>query len=295
MIENPRLPLSTIAEKHSARPHKTEEDQNLIEGKGHHVSDISMTSTGYESALLDQRPEPVSIIDVEPQTEKTHTLILSDLHLGSEVSRAHRILDLLKSYEFKRLIILGDAFDDTRFERLKRSHFKVLSYINGLSSPKKDIEVIWIAGNHDGPFLNVVSTMLGVKIFDEYEFTVGEKSYLAIHGHQFDGWMENYPRVSVWANRFYQAIQRRESNTQRFSRYLKRKSKTWLKCSEHIANEAVKYAQKKGVDGVLCGHTHFPVHKPDHEGVEYLNTGCWTDIPSTFVTIDADGAKLHSV
>lgn len=38
-----------------------------------------------------------------------NTMILSDLHLGSEVSRAGDALQLLKSYYFERLILLGET------------------------------------------------------------------------------------------------------------------------------------------------------------------------------------------
>jgi UDP-2,3-diacylglucosamine pyrophosphatase LpxH len=45
------------------------------------------------------------------------TLILSDLHLGSEVSRAAETLLLLQSVKFRRLILLGDIFADLNFRR----------------------------------------------------------------------------------------------------------------------------------------------------------------------------------
>ena len=50
------------------------------------------------------------------------TIILSDLHLGSEVSRAGDALRLLKQCCFERLILLGDIFCDLNFGRLKRDH-----------------------------------------------------------------------------------------------------------------------------------------------------------------------------
>ena len=49
------------------------------------------------------------------------TLILSDLHLGSEVSRASDAVRMLKAASFNRLILLGDIFSDLNFRRLKKS------------------------------------------------------------------------------------------------------------------------------------------------------------------------------
>jgi UDP-2,3-diacylglucosamine pyrophosphatase LpxH len=45
------------------------------------------------------------------------TLIVSDLHLGSEISRARDALRLLRRERFRRLILLGDIFSDLNFRR----------------------------------------------------------------------------------------------------------------------------------------------------------------------------------
>src|SRR5882724_3244157 len=65
------------------------------------------------------------------------TLILSDLHLGSEISRAAEALQLLRNSSFQRLILLGDIFCDLDFSRLKKEHWNFLSYIRKLSNPKR--------------------------------------------------------------------------------------------------------------------------------------------------------------
>ena len=77
------------------------------------------------------------------------TVIISDLHLGSEVSRAKAALRMLKENTFSRLILLGDIFCDLNFRRLKKEHWRFLSYIRKLSNPKRNVEVIWVEGNHD--------------------------------------------------------------------------------------------------------------------------------------------------
>ena len=77
------------------------------------------------------------------------TLILSDLHLGSEISRAAEALQLLRNSSFQRLILLGDIFCDLDFSRLKKEHWNFLSYIRKLSNPKRKTEVVWVEGNHD--------------------------------------------------------------------------------------------------------------------------------------------------
>jgi UDP-2,3-diacylglucosamine pyrophosphatase LpxH len=264
------------------------------------MSELRVIAPSVDTSALDDLEH--YLLEEEPPRKRTQsprnvtdTLVLSDLHLGSEVCRARELVKLIKGIQFRRLIILGDAFDDTRFHRLRRSHFKVLSLINKLSAPKRGIEVVWVEGNHDSEFLRVVGAMLGVRVYPEYAFTVGGRRYLAIHGHQFDQYMSRHPVVSAIAGRFYTAIQRRDSRTQAVSRYLKRRSKSWLKVSDEIAEKATRHARRRGADVVLCGHTHQPLHRRSLNGVEYLNTGCWTDVPSTYVTIDASGARLNEV
>jgi UDP-2,3-diacylglucosamine pyrophosphatase LpxH len=46
------------------------------------------------------------------------TLLVSDVHLGCAVSLAADLLHLLQNTTFKRLILLGDIFQDLNFSRL---------------------------------------------------------------------------------------------------------------------------------------------------------------------------------
>ena len=77
------------------------------------------------------------------------TLILSDVHLGAEVSRARAATRMLQENSFRRLILLGDIFADLNFGRLKKEHWKFLGLIRKLSNPKRGIDVVWVEGNHD--------------------------------------------------------------------------------------------------------------------------------------------------
>ncbi len=119
---------------------------------------------------------------------ETHveTLIVSDVHLGSEVSRAKDLLEMLRTHTFNRLILLGDIFADLNFKRLKKEHWELLSYIRKLSNPKRQTEIVWVEGNHDTGLADVMSQLVGVKVYQELKWEFAGKKYLAIHGHQFD-------------------------------------------------------------------------------------------------------------
>ena len=120
-----------------------------------------------------------------------NTLILSDLHLGAETSRAREATRVLKENRFQRLILLGDIFADLNFARLTKEHWKFLGYIRKLSNPKRKIEVVWVEGNHDRGLTNIMSHLVGVRVYQEYAWNYRGLRHIAIHGHQFDGFQVN--------------------------------------------------------------------------------------------------------
>ncbi len=220
------------------------------------------------------------------------TFIASDIHLGSAVSRSDVLLETLKKYNFKRLVLLGDIFDDLNFKRLKTKHWKLLSHIHELANEQTDVEVIWITGNHDELITNVMSHILGIPILGEYEWEYNGKKYLAMHGHQFDSFMIKNKILSKMAASFYKFLQRIDRKKHRFTRSIKRLSKAWLRVSEEVASKVLRHGKERGVDYIFCGHTHQALFRQEKD-INYFNTGCWTDIPSTFVTIDDGGVLIN--
>ncbi|MFZ0798307.1 MAG: metallophosphoesterase, partial [Terriglobales bacterium] len=85
------------------------------------------------------------------------TLILSDLHLGADMSRAREALGVLRENQYRRLILLGDIFADLNFGRLKKEHWKFLGFIRKLSNPKRTVVVVWVEGNHDQGLAEIMS------------------------------------------------------------------------------------------------------------------------------------------
>jgi UDP-2,3-diacylglucosamine pyrophosphatase LpxH len=247
-----------------------------------------------------QEPEPaVQEVKVrvptqaeEPVVQQVDTFIFSDLHLGSDVSRSKELLRVLQTYSFRRLILLGDIFDDLNFKRLRRDHWEMLSWLRKLSDPDRKVEIVWILGNHD-LLLENVSRFIGIEVRDKYSWEHNRKRFLAIHGHQFDRFLEENVVISEIATFLYLLAQKLDTKRHRFSRFLKRLSKKWLRLSHQVALRAARYGRAQGADYVFCGHTHRATFL-QLEGVGYYNTGCWTDVPSHFITIDdANGIQLH--
>lgn len=220
------------------------------------------------------------------------TLVLSDLHLGSEVSRAEDAVRMLKEQSFRRLILLGDIFSDLDFRRLTKEHWKFLSYIRKLSNPKRNIEVVWVEGNHDQGLTQVMSHLVGVEVYQEYVWEFNGQRHLAIHGHQFDRFVINNAVLSTLNSFLHLQMQRLDFKSKRFSRYVDRLGTRWLRLSSKVAAGAIAHAEFRQVQRVFCGHTHAALQR-ERDGIEYYNTGSWTDSRPTYVTVDAEGVRIH--
>ncbi len=221
------------------------------------------------------------------------TLILSDLHLGSELSRANEALSLLRTMRFKRLILLGDIFSDLNFRRLTKEHWEFLSYIRKLSNPKRRIEVVWVEGNHDHGLSNIMSHLVGVPVYQQYVWEYDGIRHLAIHGHQFDRFVVNNVFLSRLGEWIFHELQKLDSKSKTFTRYLDRLNTRWLRLSEKVAEGALGYAKQGNAARVFCGHTHIALDRT-RDGIAYLNSGSWTDdARCTYITIGTEGACIR--
>jgi UDP-2,3-diacylglucosamine pyrophosphatase LpxH len=220
------------------------------------------------------------------------TVIVSDVHLGSPLSLADEFIDCLAGMKFKRLILNGDMFDDLNFNRLKKDHWEVLSYLRKLSNPKQGIEVIWVVGNHDPQLSLLLSHLVGVEVRDRFEWQAGGRRCVALHGHQFDpsfhafGWF--FPLIT---RAFRQVLRVRGLN--RFLVYWKDSIAANLQgLSNNVAEGATRWAKQHDYDVICCGHTHKPLVQ-DEAGVLYCNSGSWVKESGTGTFIGFAGQQIQ--
>ena len=221
-----------------------------------------------------------------------NTLILSDLHLGAETSRAREATQVLKNSRFQRLILLGDIFADLNFARLTKEHWKFLGYIRKLSNPKRHIEVVWVEGNHDHGLTDIMSHLVGIRVFQDYRWDYRGLRHIAIHGHQFDGFQVDRIRLSQWGTSLYLLLQKLDLKGKPIARLIDRLNTRWLRMSPKVAAGALNYARHHGADRIFCGHTHEALHQ-EQDGVQYYNSGGWVDSRLTYLTIDEQGVEIH--
>jgi UDP-2,3-diacylglucosamine pyrophosphatase LpxH len=219
-------------------------------------------------------------------------VIISDIHLGSEVCQAKKVRDFLGLIEQGQIatgeiVVNGDLFDSWDFRKLKGSHWKVLSQMRSLAKSK---HIVWINGNHDGP-AEIISHLIGVEFVEEYTLTSGDRKILIIHGDKFDNFISKYPLLTKLVDKAYRAIQRIDRSFY-LARLAKRSSKTFMRCSDQIMHRAKSYGQRKGVDAVCCGHTHLAAQ--DLNGIHYHNSGCWTESPCHYLTVKDGSVRLAS-
>jgi UDP-2,3-diacylglucosamine pyrophosphatase LpxH len=221
-----------------------------------------------------------------------NTLILSDLHLGADMSRAREATQVLKGSRFQRLILLGDIFADLNFARLTKDHWKFLGYIRKLSNPKRNIEVVWVEGNHDHGLTDIMSHLVGVRVYQQYEWQHRGLKHIAIHGHQFDGFQVNRIRLSRLGTSLYLQLQKLDFKSKPIARLIDRLNTRWLRLSSKVAAGAIDYARNHGADRIFCGHTHEAIHE-EQDGIAYYNSGGWVDSQLTYLTVDEQGVRIH--
>jgi len=219
------------------------------------------------------------------------TIILSDLHLGSEVSRASQALRMLKTTSFNRLILLGDIFSNLNFGRLKKEHWKFLGYIRKLSNPKRQIEVVWVEGNHDHGLSQVMSHLVGIRVYREYVWEFSGIRHVAVHGHQFDRFFTRNGVLSNFLCALHLGIQRFSFGKKRMIGFLERFDTAYLRLSEKVASGALAHARSRNAQRVFCGHTHEALSLK-RDGVEYYNSGSWTQDYMTYIAIDLQGVRV---
>jgi len=148
------------------------------------------------------------------------TLILSDLHLGSEISRAEQATRMLRENRFRRLILLGDIFP-TSILAASPSPLEVSRLHPQTLQPKRGIEVVWVEGNHDRG-LSQSCPSGGSESLRRIRVGIRGSPSLAIHGHQFDRFVVNNLLLSSVGTFLHLQLQKLDFKGKAFSRFLDR-------------------------------------------------------------------------
>jgi UDP-2,3-diacylglucosamine pyrophosphatase LpxH len=137
-----------------------------------------------------------------------------------------------------------------------------------------------------------MSHLVGVRVYQEYEWEYAGIRHLAIHGHQFDRLLANNVRLNYFGTLFYLLLQRLDVKGKPVVRFIDRINTRWLRMSHKVASGALFHARLRKATRIFCGHTHEAMHQ-EKEGIHYYNAGGWVDERLTYITIDPAGVRIH--
>ncbi len=234
---------------------------------------------------------------------KYKSIFVSDIHLGTNFSKAEQFLDFLKHTECENIYLVGDIIDGWAIKRKlkwKQSHSDVIQKI--LQVARKGRNVYFVTGNHDEflrPFLPLI---LGDNLHIANEFSyeaINGKKYFVTHGDFFDSITMTKKWLAVLGDIGYGfllhvntivAYTRRRMGVKKYwslSKYIKDNIKGSVGFITDFESVLAQHADHYGYDGVICGH----IHKAEQRyigNIEYLNCGDWVE-SCTAVVEQVDG------
>ena len=218
------------------------------------------------------------------EREITKAVIVSDLHIGLPQFHRGQFLDFIESLSDDTTLILnGDTLDDSN-SQLSDEDQHVVDFIRDQSYKR---EVFWLHGNHDeGHRMEDPG-----RIKYQSHLQIGRR-LLVVHGDDFDSIM---PR-SEWFIRNFRRLHNLRVWLGASPVHVAEFAKKWFPflyriLTTEVRNNAVKCAIENGVAAITCGHTHY-VEDSLCEGVRYINTGAWTELPLCHILVTADSIEL---
>jgi UDP-2,3-diacylglucosamine pyrophosphatase LpxH len=240
-----------------------------------HVQDISRLNTQPCSFTWWQRIADGSGMSL---------FIVSDIHLGSPYCK-HRLfsefLDALPTGS--TLILNGDTIDNPN-HRLNDDARQLLDH---LLKTAERINGIWVEGNHDQECRPADS---GHICFTE-SYSVGDNQLFVTHGSYFDNVMP-YHRWFIQLFRFLHTVRLRlGAPPVHVAEYAKKWRFLYQYLNKTVMMNAIEYAKENGYGAVACGHVHHLEHTVV-DGIEYLNTGAWTELPVCYISVSDSTVSL---
>ncbi|CAB1076850.1 hypothetical protein JY97_03710 [Alkalispirochaeta odontotermitis] len=215
-----------------------------------------------------------------------NAIIISDLHIGSRYFQFGMFERFLENFPTDYELIMNGDIIDSHYAKMEKSDQRALDMIEKISYHQK---VIWVRGNHDNGY---VPQHFGQTIFKS-SHRIG-KRLLITHGDDFD---EIMPRSRLFIKAFRLMHNLRVKMGARpvhVAEYAKKWKSFYRVLRKNIAANAVQSAAENGFEAVTCGHTHYP-EDIRLNGIRYINTGAWTEVPAHYLQITAEGMVLNQV
>ncbi|MEY4591262.1 MAG: hypothetical protein RIR18_157 [Pseudomonadota bacterium] len=228
---------------------------------------------------------------------EVRSVFISDIHLGTRACQADSLLSFLKEYPSQYLFLIGDIVDFWSMSRgihWSSDQNTVLQKI--LRRARHGQQVVLIPGNHDEALRAYVGISFGdIQVEREWiHQTADGKRYLLIHGDEYDQVTYCHRWLALLGDFLYSLLVRLNLTISWFRRkmhrpgywslagYAKRKVKTAVNFIFDFEDAVAHEAQKRQLDGVICGHIHWASMREiaasdSLAGTTYVNCGDWVD------------------
>jgi UDP-2,3-diacylglucosamine pyrophosphatase LpxH len=219
------------------------------------------------------------------------TVIISDVHLGSEGSKAKEVTLFLKSVTCETLILNGDIIDGWQLKKggsWKKKHTAFFRTILKMIE-NQHTRVVYLRGNHDDFLDQIIPFSLGKSFTIQREFILksGKKNFLITHGDIFDSVTSNMKwlaylgdvgyTILLTFNKLYNQYRSwRGLEYYSFSQRIKQRVKEAVNYVSDFEEKLVSLAKANHCEGIICGH----IHKPDIRqigDITYMNSGDWVE------------------
>jgi UDP-2,3-diacylglucosamine pyrophosphatase LpxH len=223
-------------------------------------------------------------------------IFISDLHLGTPGCQADALLDFLKEHTSDYLYLVGDIIDGWQLRRRwywPQAHNDVIQKL--LRKARKGTRVIYVPGNHDEFARHFLDHHFGgIEVMEEaVHRTADGRQLWVIHGDYFDAVVQQAKWLAYVGDYLYEFTLKlnRYLNNMRgrlglpywsLSAYLKHKVKKALNYVTDFENAVAHEAEKRGYQGVVCGHIHRAEIR-DVNGILYCNDGDWVESRTALV------------
>ena len=226
------------------------------------------------------------------------TVVLSDLHLGSQFSKVKEVSEFLSSLDCEQLILNGDTIDGWQLQKRDNSYwgaeqarfFRIIMKM----VEKCNTKIFVIRGNHDDFLDKIIPMHLGpLELLKDMILESGGKKYFVTHGDVFDNVTSNmrwlaklgdvvYNILLIFNALYNKVLAVFGKPYYSFSQAIKNKVKKAVATASDFDRMLADMAKAKGCQGVICGHIHRPEDRIIN-GIHYLNSGDWVETLSALV------------
>jgi UDP-2,3-diacylglucosamine pyrophosphatase LpxH len=242
--------------------------------------------------------------DIDGQL-RFRSIWISDLHLGTAGCQARHLLDFLRCTDSTHLYLVGDIVDGWQLRRRwywPQTHNDVVQKV--LRKARKGTHVVYVPGNHDEfgrHFLKL--SFGGIEVCAEaVHVTADGRRLLVMHGDLFDAVVQQVRWLAIVGDHLHAAILHlnRWVNATRarlgfpywsLAQYLKLKVKDAVSYITEFERAVAAEAQRRGVDGVVCGHIHRAEIR-DIDGILYCNDGDWVESLTALVETEEGELRI---